>query len=467
MAETAATPAAANPSPPPKLLAVVIVLAAVLGVIVSLAAWSFLELIHQVQQGVFTDLPGDMGYHTAPWWWYVVVLAVAGLLIALAIEHLPGRGGHVPAEGIAFGGAPTQPIEVPGVILAGFATIGLGLVLGPEAPLLAMGSGLGLLAIRLSRRDSPPQVQTVMAAAGSFAAMSFLFDEPIIAAVIIIEAAGLNRQQLQLLLLPGLTAAGIGSLVSIGMGSWTGLSTSAYSLSALPLPHLARPDVAEFAWTIPLAITVAVAAFAVFRLARRIEDVVVPRLLLLAPAAGMLVAGLAIAFSHAAGKSASEVLFSGQDQLPGLVSGASTWSVSALLLLLGFKGVAWSVSLASFRGGPTFPSLFLGAAGGILASHLPGLNLTAAVAVGMGAALVSVLKLPLSAVVVATLLAGSSGAGVGPLIIVGVVVAHLTTLALSRRQAPAAASEQADSTLTRRAPRPAPAAGGAGSPAAG
>ena len=458
MAEPAAPPAAAGAAPSAKLLAVVIVLAAAVGVVVSLAAWCVLELIHQVQTGVFKDLPSDMGYQSAPWWWLVLVLGVAGLLVALAIIHLPGRGGHVPAEGIKFGGAPTQPIELPGVVLAGFATISLGLVLGPEAPLLAMGGGLGLLAIRLSRRDAPPQAQTVVAAAGSFAAMSFLFDQPIIAAVIIIEAAGLNRQQLQLLLLPGLTAAGIGSLISLGMGSFTGLSTSAYALGALPLPPLARPDLAEFGWTIPLAIVVAVVAVAIFRVARGVERVVVPRLLVLAPAAGMIVAGLAIAFSHAAGKSTSEVLFSGQDQLPGLVSSASTWSISALLLLLGFKAIAWSVSLGSFRGGPTFPSLFLGAAGGLLASHLPGFGLTAAVAVGMGAALASVLKLPLSAVVVATLLTSKSGAGVGPLIIVGVVVAHLTTVALSRRQTTEAAGDLPAAPASQPAPQPSPAA---------
>ena len=52
-------------------------------------------------------------------------------------------------------------------------------------------------------------------------------------------------------------------------------------------------------------------------------------------------------------------------------------------------------------------------AGGILASHLPGFHLTAAVAVGMGVAVVAVLRLPLSAVVIATLLAGKSGAGIG------------------------------------------------------
>src|SRR2546423_6301289 len=121
MADAAASPAAATPPPRPKLLAVVIVLAAALGVVVSLAAWGFLELIHQVQQGVFTDLPNDMGYHSSPWWWYVVVLGVAGLLVALAINHLPGRGGHVPAEGIAFGAGPPPPVATAGGIPAGFA----------------------------------------------------------------------------------------------------------------------------------------------------------------------------------------------------------------------------------------------------------------------------------------------------------------------------------------------------------
>jgi H+/Cl- antiporter ClcA len=166
----------------------------------------------------------------------------------------------------------------------------------------------------------------------------------------------------------------------------------------------------------------------------------------------MIVAGLAVGFSHAAGKSVNEVLFSGQDQLPGLISGASTWSISALLLLLGFKGVAWAISLGSFRGGPTFPSLFLGAAGGVLASRLPGFDLTAAVAVCMGAAFASALKLPLSAVVVASLLAGKSGGGTEPLIIVGVIVSYLTTLVLDQRQAPKAAADLAKTAISQPGP---------------
>jgi H+/Cl- antiporter ClcA len=434
----AAGDAAAGPTP--KVLAVTCVFAAVVGVVVSLAAWCFLELVHQIQNGVFNDLPGDMGYHSAPWWWLLIVLAVAGLVVALAVERLPGRGGHVPAHGLQVGGTPMQPIDLPGVILAALASVGLGTVVGPEAPLLALGAGLGLLLIRRARPTTPQQGQALIAAAGSFAAISFLFDQPIIAAVLVIEATGLAKKQLPLVLLPGLAAAGIGSLVTIGMGKLTGLSTSAYSLSAVPLPTEARPTLVDFAWTIPLAIVVAIGAVVIFRLARAAEPHIVPRLLVLAPAVGMIVAGLAIAFAHITGKSYSEVLFSGQDQLPGLVSGASGWSASALLLVLGFKGLAYSLSLPSFRGGPTFPAMFLGAAAGILMARLPGFQLTAAVGVGMGASLAAVLRLPLSAVVIATLLTDRSGPGAGPVIIVGVVIAYLVAIALDRRQASKAGS---------------------------
>ena len=82
-------------------------------------------------------------------------------------------------------------------MLAALATIGLGLVLGPEAPLIALGSGLGLLAVRLVRKDAPEQLRALVAAAGSFAAISFIFGSPLIGAVILIEAAGLDRRGLQ------------------------------------------------------------------------------------------------------------------------------------------------------------------------------------------------------------------------------------------------------------------------------
>ncbi len=127
-------------------------------------------------------------------------------------------------------------------MLAAIAGIGLGVVLGPEAPLLALGGGLGILTVDMARKGAPDQVKLIMAAAGSFAAISTIFGNPVIGAVIIIEAAGLGGPMLPLVLLPGLLAAGIGSIVFLGMGTITGLSTSAYALDLLELPARPGPD---------------------------------------------------------------------------------------------------------------------------------------------------------------------------------------------------------------------------------
>jgi H+/Cl- antiporter ClcA len=115
-------------------------------------------------------------------------------------------------------------------------------------------------------------------------------------------------------------------------------------------------------------------------------------------------------------------------------------------LLIVCKGLAYGVSLSSFRGGPTFPAMFLGAAGGAALSHLPGLPLIDGVAMGIGAMTVVMLRLPLTSVLLATLLLGSDGVAVMPLVIVAVVVAYV----ISARLTP---DPTADSTTV--APRPA------------
>jgi H+/Cl- antiporter ClcA len=411
-----------------------LVLAAVVGVFVSFAAWGFLELVHQIQVGAFQGLPKDLGFDHTPRWWYLPVLAIAGVVTAFAIAYLPGRGGHVPAYGLSSGRI--LPVELPSVILAGLASIGLGLVIGPEAPLIALGGGLGLLAMRLINKDAPDEVGAVMAAAGMFAAVSLIFASPLIAAVLMIEVSGLGGSRLRLILIPGLLAAGIGSLISIGMGSWTGLSTSAYALGPLTLPAFARPDVTDFLWTLLFAAAIALGTFVIFQGARAVVPVITPRPFLYLPLIGLVVAGLAIAFTYATDHGANEVLFSGQDQLPGLASNASSWSLGALALLIVFKSIGYALSAAGFRGGPTFPAMFLGAAAGLMAGHLPGFESTPAVAVGMGAGVVAVLQLPLTAVVIGVFLTDRSGAGSAPLVIFGVVVAYIVTVWISALREP-------------------------------
>jgi len=148
-----------------------------------------------------------------------------------------------------------------------------------------------------------------------------------------------------------------------------------------------------------------------------------------------VIAVLAILYAEGTGKSSSEVLFSGQDDLGPLITHAASYSVGALLLLFVCKGLAYGVSLSGFRGGPIFPAMYLGAAGGIAMSHLPGLPLVPAVAMGIGAMTVVMLTLPLTSVLLATLLLASDGLAVMPLVIVAVVVAHVAAAHLAPRPA--------------------------------
>jgi H+/Cl- antiporter ClcA len=431
---------ASTPDPGPimrsRRFLVLLVLAGIVGVVAALAAWCFLELVHQAEDVVYTDLPDALGFESRPLWWSLPALAIAGLIVAFAIARLPGRGGHVPAHGL--NPEPTEPIELPGVILAAVAGIGLGAVVGPEAPLIALGGGLGFLAIRTIRRDAPVQVQSLVAACGTFAAVSFLFGSPLIAAVLLIEATGLGGPRRTMILIPGLLAAGIGTLVSLGLGSWTGVDTADIALTFPQLPEFDRPDAVDFLWTVPLAAAIAVGTIVIFRVAGVTERVVSPRPFLALPLIGIAVAGLAIAFAETTDKGVEQVLFSGENALTPLIDHADSWSLSALALLIAFKGVAYALSLGSFRGGPTFPAMFLGAAAALMAAHLPGFELTPAVAVGLGAGVVAVLRLPLSAVVLAVLFTAQSGVGVAPLIIVGVVAAYLVANVIDPRGDPAA-----------------------------
>lgn len=411
---------------------VLLAIAAVVGLVVAFAAWCFLELTHNAQTWVYDDLPDDLGFSGTPTWWPLPALLVAGVIVALAIRRLPGNGGHVPANGLNAG--VTMPRDLPGVLLAALAGISLGAVVGPEAPLIALGGGLGVLLIHLVRRDAPDEVALVIAASGTFAALTMIFSSPLISAVLLLEAMALGRR-MPVVLVPGLMAGAIGSLLAIGMGAWTGLNTSDYAIQVLALPALDRPTAADLAWTIPFAGVVALGTVAVVWIGKAVHRLVVTRLYLLTPLAGLLIAALAIVFAEATDRGVQPVLFSGQELLDPLTANGGSWPTGDVALLLGCKALAWGIALGSFRGGPVFPSLLLGAAAGLVAAELPGFDVTPAVAVGMGAAAVAVLRLPLSAVVLATLLTARSGVGAAPLVIVGVLVAYLVALALERPRA--------------------------------
>ena len=319
---------------------------------VATAAYFFLKGVAAGQHYLFTKLPEDLGFDGEPMWWPLPLLALSGLLVALAIRYLPGTGGHSPADGFKSSG-PVPPIELPGIVIAAFATLSLGAVLGPEAPLIAIGSGLGVLAVHLIKRDAPAQATMVIGAAGSFAAISTLLGSPIVGAFLMMEVSGLGGPLLGVVLVPGLLAAGVGSLIFVGLDAWTGFGT--FSLAIPDIPPVGTPDGAEFLWAIGIGVAAAVLATAIRTFALMLRPIVERRMLLLTPVVGLAVGGLAIAFAEGSDRSSSEVLFSGQDALPTLIENAESWTVGALVLLIVCKGLAYSACLSSFRGGPDLP----------------------------------------------------------------------------------------------------------------
>ncbi len=431
------SPAAASPDPMELLRSrsylVLLAFGAAVGVVVAFTAYFFLKAVSEAQTYVFATLPKELGFSTAPVWWPLPWPVLAGLIVALTIRSLPGTAGHKPAEGFKTGGA-TPPIELPGIVIASLATLCLGVVLGPEAPLIAIGSGLGVLAVHLVKKDAPEQAVAVIAASGSFAAISTLLGSPLVGAFLLMEAAGLGGPLLGVVLVPGLLAAGVGSLIFVGLGAWTGFGT--FSLAIPDIPAFGSPDGPEFLWAIAIGIVAAVLGSAIRRLGLVLQPIVEQRSVALTPVVGLLVAALAVGFAEATGRSSSEVLFSGQDQLPQLIQTAAGWSFWTLLLLFACKGIAYGLSLSCFRGGPVFPALFLGATGGIALSHAPGLPMIAGVGMGVGAMSVAMLGLPLTSVLLASVFLQADAVALMPLIIVAVTVAYVTSARLAPAKAP-------------------------------
>ncbi|MGW3860899.1 chloride channel protein [Streptomyces sp. NPDC005047] len=412
-----------------------LLLCVLLGVPIALACFFFVGLQHQLQHWVWTSLPEAAGYDTPPWWWPLPALVLAGLILAPIVTRMPGAGGHLPVNGL--GGPPVGPKALPGAVLAALATLPLGVVLGPEAPLMAVGSGLALLAVRRRAGAGGDQrAGAILATAGSTAAISTILGGPVAAAVLLIEGAGLAGAQMVVLLLPCLLASATGSLVFTGFGQWTGLKIGALALP--DLPPAANPDAGDFLWGIPTAALIAV----LITLARELGHRTVSwtrrhtavRTVVCATAVGVCVA----AYALITGRSPAEAALSGQAALAQLAADPHAWPVGALIALVACKGLAWGIALGSLRGGPIFPSVLLGTATAMACSGLPGFGVTPALALGIAAAAAAVTGLPLSSAVLAVLLTGGDAYDQMPLIVTASVVSFVVSQ-LVRRTEPEAA----------------------------
>ncbi|MBV1938559.1 chloride channel protein [Streptomyces sp. BV286] len=398
-----------------------LVFCALLGIPVSLAAFWFLVGLHELEHVLWADLPQSLGWGTPPWWWPLPLFLVSGLVVGLAAAHFPGGAGHAPVSGLHTEG--TAPNALPGVVLAATASLPFGAVLGPEAPLIALGGGLALLFRDLARAPATVQSTALLGAAGAGAAIAAIFGSPLVAAVLLIEVAGVGGPRLFAVMLPALLSSGVGALVFTGFGRWTGLDTGSLRLKlSSPFPRL---DVGDVFWSLLLAVAIAFMMHLARGAGRLVVAFVQTGVRVRTVLCALGAASCAALYALFTGRSPAEVASSGQATLSALAADPHSWGVGALLAVLLFKGIAYALCLGSLRGGPIFPALFLGAATGALLAPLPYLGLVPAMAACMAAAIAATLRLPVSSAVLVALLLGSPD--MMPVVILAAVVAFVTT----------------------------------------
>jgi H+/Cl- antiporter ClcA len=417
----------------------VILIAAAIGIPAALLAALFLALVHNVEHWLWHDIPDALG-HSAPPWYLVIGLPVVGaLVVVFARRLLPGDGGPRPLEGLSS--APTPVVNIAGVVLAALGTLGFGAVLGPEMPVIAIGSATGLAVTRWVRLDE--RGKAVLSGAGSFAAVSALFGGPLVAGILLVESGIEMGAALLPALLPGFVAAAVGYVLFVGFGHWGGLNAPGLLVPHLPVYHGTHFD------GLALAIVLGVAAALLIRLVHHlgvgVEAIAsrsgMPALLL----AGGLAVGLLAQIARWLGANSQDVLFSGQASLPALLDERST---KVLVVLLVAKFLAYAVSLGcGYRGGPIFPAIFVGVALATFSVVWFHTSPTWAIVAGTAAGMAAQTRLLISPLLFGALLAGTAGLDAVPAAVLATAASFITTVSLDQRgqrAAGGAAPEAAD-----------------------
>ncbi|MFF4350632.1 chloride channel protein [Streptomyces sp. NPDC001530] len=425
-----------------------LVFCGLIGIPVALIAFWFLVALQELERLIWTDWPRDLGWKQAPWWWGFPLLLVSGVVVGLVVARLPGRGGHIPAGGLHSGGVTKDAL--PGVVIAALFSLPLGAVLGPEAPLIALGGSLALLFASLARAPQTETSTALLGAAGSAAAISALFGSPLVGAVLLMEVAGVGGPQLFAVMLPALLSSGIGDLVFTGFGRWTGLKTGSLDIG---LPKAPLVDAGDVLWALLMAPAIALLIHWVFVGGRYAAGFVSSWTVRNTTLCALGAAGCIALYTVATGRSPSEVALSGQDTLARLAEDPHAWSAGALVAVLAFKALAYALCLGSLRGGPIFPALFLGGAAGALLAPLPGFGLVPAMAAGMAASVTSAMRLPVSSVVLVVLLLGNVDT-VAVVVLAAVVSFVVTQLLPQGPRIPAFSERPAGRARRRESSRP-------------
>jgi H+/Cl- antiporter ClcA/CBS domain-containing protein len=329
---------------------------------------------------ISTAFVDPAGAH-AHWLKLLIVPVTGALIVGLMARYgssaIRGHGIPEVMENVLFGGSKISPRVLVLKPLSAAVAIGTGGPFGAEGPIIATGGALGSLAGQLIRITSDER--KVLLASGAAAGMAATFGSPVSAVLLSVE-----------LLLFEYRAR---SLVPVALAAVTATGVRAIFHGTAPvfaMADVASPTGIALAVYALIGLIVGVVAAGITRATYAIEDAF--EILgekfhihwMWWPMIGALVVGIVGIFEPRA-------LGVGYANIDGVLSG--TLAGKALLFLVIFKFIAWSVYLGSGTSGGTMAPLFTigGAIGALLgvmiATALPSLGVDHRVAglVGMAA----------------------------------------------------------------------------------
>ena len=131
-------------APDPRTLVRLLALAIVLGVLGALGGSVFLLAVEEGQRVLFEHVPDALGWSSAPWWYAAILLLIGAGVVAIG-QAMPGATGKGPLTGFHFD---TSLAIVPSIVVAAVGTLMFGFALGPEAPLIILGTSIGAIVAR-------------------------------------------------------------------------------------------------------------------------------------------------------------------------------------------------------------------------------------------------------------------------------------------------------------------------------
>ena len=166
-----------------------------------------------------------MGMDEAPWWFAAVLLFVGATVVAVA-RRMPGATGKGPLTGFHF----DNPLTfVPSILLAALGTLAFGFVLGPEAPLIVLGTAVGTILTR----GSTPAAHRAGMLLGGVAAIGAVFGNPFVTGFMILEFAAFGL--VPAAILPAVfVALGAGFLTQVGIDGLPGFGMHSLQVSGMP-----------------------------------------------------------------------------------------------------------------------------------------------------------------------------------------------------------------------------------------